>query len=233
MFRLSTQTAERVAAGRMAAGPFRDLADFAARTALPAAVLEALATAGAFGCFGLSRRAALWAAGAAATVREGQLPGTTAGLDPGSVPPLPAMTAAEETRADLWATGTYGTHPVAHIRAELAARRVLTVAAARAGDADRGDADVAVAGLVTHRQQPPTARGVVFLSLEDETGMLNVICPPHVWDRHRRVATTAPALLIYGRIERTGGAVNLVATALRPLRQVPLPGAAIASRDFR
>jgi error-prone DNA polymerase len=62
--------------------------------------------------------------------------------------------------------------------------------------------------------------------------MLNVICPPHVWDRHRRTATTAPALLVYGRIERTGGAVNLVATALRPL-QLPLTGTAIASRDFR
>jgi error-prone DNA polymerase len=226
---LSTQTAERVAAGRAATGPYRDLEDFAVRTGLPAATLEALATAGAFGCFGLSRRAALWAAGAAASVREGQLAGTTAGL---TAPPLPAMTPAEETQADVWATGTYSTHPVAHIRAELAARQVLTVSAARSPEMDAAaDSAVAVAGLVTHRQQPPTARGVVFLSLEDETGMLNVICPPHVWDRHR--ATTAPGLLIYGRIERTGGAVNLVATALRPLRQLPLAGAAIASRDFR
>jgi error-prone DNA polymerase len=216
---LSTQAAGRVAAGR----PYRDLADFAVRTGLPAATLEALATAGAFGCFGLSRRAALWAAGAAASVREGQLAGTTAGLD---APPLPVMTPAEETLADLWATGTYGTHPLAHIRAELAARRVLTASAARSAAADSG---VAVAGLVTHRQRPPTARGVVFISLEDETGMLNVICPPHVWARHRRTATTAPALLICGRIERTGGAVNLVATALRPLRVA----AAVPSRDFR
>ena len=224
---LSTQTAERVAAGRVAEGPYRDLEDFAARTGLPAATLEALATAGAFGCFGLSRRAALWAAGAAASVREGQLAGTTAGL---TAPPLPAMTPAEETLADVWATGTYGTHPVAHIRAELAARRVLTTSSARCTAADSA---VAVAGLVTHRQQPSTARGVVFLSLEDETGMLNVICPPHVWARHRRPgmngAATAPALLIYGRIERTGGAVNLVATALRPLRVA----AAVPSRDFR
>jgi hypothetical protein len=86
---------------------------------------------------------------------------------------------------------------------------------------------VTVAGLVTHRQQPPTARGVVFLSLEDETGMLNVICPPHVWARDRRAlpltGAALPALLVCGRIERTGGAVNLVATALRPLRAVPLP----------
>jgi error-prone DNA polymerase len=81
----------------------------------------------------------------------------------------------------------------------------------------------------------------VFLSLEDETGMVNVICPPQVWERHRRMAVVAPALLVEGRIERAGGAgiaggaggaVNLVATALRPLR-LPLTGAAIASRDFR
>jgi len=221
---LGTQAAERVAAGR----PYRDLEDFAARTGLPAATLEALATAGAFGCFGLSRRAALWAAGAAASVRAGQLPGTTAGLAP---PPLPAMTPAEETLADLWATGTYGTHPVAHIRAALTARGVLTTSSARSADMDTAaDSDVAVAGLVTHRQAPPTARGVVFISLEDETGMLNVICPPHVWARYRRPAATAPALLIHGRIERTGGAVNLVAAALRPLR---VAAAAVASRDFR
>jgi error-prone DNA polymerase len=109
---------------------------------------------------------------------------------------------------------------------------VLTAAATRSA-AD--GADVAVAGLVTHRQRPPTARGVVFISLEDETGMVNVICPPPVWESHQPAATVAPALLIRGRIERTGGAggtggaVNLVASALRPLRVA----AAVASRDFR
>jgi error-prone DNA polymerase len=226
---LSQKTAEPIAVGR----PYRDLEDFATRTRLPAAALEALATAGAFGCFGLSRRAALWAAGAAASLREGRLPGTATGL---TAPPLPTMTPAEETLADLWATGTYGTHPVAHIRAALQARQVLTAEAARSA-AD--GAAVAVAGLVTHRQQPPTARGVVFLSLEDETGMVNVICPPQVWDRHRRMATAAPALLVQGRIERTGsasgtgGAVNLVAVALRPLRVAAITKGAAASRDFR
>jgi error-prone DNA polymerase len=222
---LGRSAAERVAAGR----PYRDLEDFAARTGLSAAALEALATAGAFGCFGLSRRAALWAAGAAASVRPGQLPGTTTGLEPegpGSAPPLPAMTPAEQTLADLWATGTYGTHPVAHIRAALTARQVVTAASLRTA---AEDTLVAVAGLVTHRQRPPTARGVVFISLEDETGMVNVICPPQVWARHRRIATAAPALLIHGRLERTGGAVNLVATALRSLRVT----AGVPSRDFR
>ena len=216
---LGQEAAKRIAAGR----PYPDLEDFATRTGLPGAALEALATAGAFGCFGLSRRAALWAAGAAASLREGQLPGTATGL---TAPPLPAMTPAEETLADLWATSTYGTHPVAHIRAALTARQVLTAETSRlAGDG----AEVAVAGLVTHRQRPPTARGVVFLSLEDETGMVNVICPPQVWERHQPMATVAPALLVWGRIERTGGAVNLLAAALRPLRVA----AAVASRDFR
>ena len=193
---LGTLAAERVAAGR----PYRDLEDFARRTRLPAAALEALATAGAFGCFGLSRRAALWAAGAAASLREGQLPGTATGL---TAPPLPGMTPAEETLADQWATSTYGTHPVAHIRAALDKHQVLTATSVKtAADGARA----AVGGLVTHRQQPPTARGVVFLSLEDETGMVNVICPPQVWERHRRMAVVAPALLVEGRIERAGGA---------------------------
>ncbi|MBV9095643.1 MAG: error-prone DNA polymerase [Streptosporangiaceae bacterium] len=204
---LGSAAAERVAAGR----PYADLADFAARTGLSAGVLEALATAGAFGCFGTGRRAALWAAGAAARHSGGQLPGTVTGL---KAPPLPAMTPAEETLADLWATGSYGTHPVAHLRDALAARQVLTVSAARTAAAG---AQVTVAGLVTHRQRPPTARGVVFLSLEDETGMMNVICPPPVWERHRDTAAAASAVCVRGRVERGGGAVNLVAAALRPL----------------
>src|SRR5690348_3433264 len=239
---LGTPAAERVAAGR----PYRDLEDFASRTRLPAVALEALATAGAFGCFGLSRRAALWAAGAAASLREGQLPGTATGL---TAPPLPGMTPAEETLADLWATSTYGTHPVAHIRTALDARQVLTAAATR--EADDG-AYVAVAGLVTHRQRPSTARGVVFLSLEDETGMVSVICVAPVWERHQPAATVAPALVVRGRVERTGGAggagsasgasgaggaVNLVADTLRPLRvavsMTGTPAGTVASRDFR
>jgi error-prone DNA polymerase len=214
---LGRPAAERAAAGR----PYRDLADFASRAALPADALEALAVAGAFGCFGLSRRAALWAAGPAASLREGQLP---AGLPP--APPLPAMTPAEETQADLWATSTYRVHPVAHLRAWLRARGVLPAGSARQAPAA---AEVTVAGLVTHRQRPPTARGVVFLNLEDETGMLNVICPPQVWEPSRRIATASPALLIRGRIERADGAVNLVAAALHPL---PVT-AVLPSRDFR
>jgi error-prone DNA polymerase len=211
------------AAAVVAGQPYRDLEDFARRTRLPVPALEALATAGAFGCFGISRREALWAAGAAATIRPGQLPGTTPGL---TAPSLPAMTAAEETFADLWATGTYGTHPIDHIRPDLADQGVIGAADLKTA---RPGAIVAVAGLVTHRQQPGTARGVVFLSLEDETGMVNVICPPAVWERHRRLAMEANALMVAGVVESMDGAVSLLATRLRRLRVV----AAARSRDFR
>ena len=136
------------------------------------------------------------------------------------------MTAAEETFADLWATGTYGTHPIAHIRDLLADRGVLPAGDLQA--AQPGSA-VAIGGLVTHRQQPGTARGVVFLSLEDETGMANVICPPQVWERYRKIGIDASALLVFGRVESLDGAVSLLATSLRRLKVV----AAARSRDFR
>ncbi len=168
-----TEPAEEIAAGQ----PYADLEDFARRTRLPARALEALATAGAFGCFGMSRREALWAAGAAATIRPGQLPGTTLGL---TAPPLPAD---DGRRGDL-------RRPVGHRDLRHAPDRAHQAAAGAAGrdraaalKTARAGATVRVAGLVTHRQQPGTARGVVFLSLEDETGMANVICPPQVWQR--------------------------------------------------
>ena len=211
------------AAAIVAGQPYSGFEDFARRTALSAPALEALATAGACGCFGLGRREALWAAGAAATIRPGQLPGTTVGL---VAPPLRAMTASEETFADLWATGTYGTHPIEHIRELLAQRGVAPASSLKTAP---NGAVVVVGGLVTHRQQPGTARGVVFLSLEDETGMANVICPPDVWHRYRRLGMDANALLVSGRVERLDGAVSLLATGLRRLRVV----AAARSRDFR
>ncbi len=216
---LGADTAAVIAAGR----PYAGLEDFARRTRLPAGALEALAAGGAFGCFGVTRREAMWAAGAAAGIRPAQLPGTTPGL---VAPGLPVMTPMEETIADLWATGVFGTHPLQHIRAELEEQGVAAIAALPTVPA--GGA-IVVGGLVTHRQRPPTAGGVVFLSLEDETGMANVICPPQVWERFRRVGAESGAQLIDGRVERNEGATNLVATRLRRLRIAAAP----PSRDFR
>src|SRR5690606_24836376 len=185
---------------------------------------EALATAGAFGCFGLDRREALWAVGALAHDRADQLPGTTPGA---AAPALPAMTAVEQTFADLWATGVSpDSHPVQHVRDRLAEWGAVPAAQLRSIQDGR---TVIVGGLVTHRQRPPTAGGVVFMNIEDETGMVNVICPPGVWERQRRIALESSALLIDGRLERGGGAINLLATRLAPLKVT----GGTRSRDFR
>ena len=86
-----------------------------------------------------------------------------------------------------------------------------------------------MAGVVTHRQRPGTAGGVTFLSIEDETGLLNIICTAGLWQRFRTVARSSPALVVRGRLERADGATNLLAEHLAPL-SLRVPS---ASRDFR
>jgi len=217
--------AERMVAEREEGGPFRDLRDLARRVGLSTAQLEGLATAGATEGLGAGRREALWAAGALGQEGPGTLPGVSVGVD---APTLPGMTPVETDVADAWATGiTPGsTSPLEHVREGLEKAGVLTVAGVCATEPGRR---VAVGGVVTHRQRPGTAGGVTFLSLEDETGLLNVICTAGLWRRFRTVARGAPAMVVRGRVEKADGAVNLLAEHLAPLR---LP-VATRSRDFR
>jgi error-prone DNA polymerase len=250
---IGDELAGRIVDERAAAGPFADLADLARRVRLTSPQAEALATAGALGCFrgrrrrrdarrpgdrrnALTRREALWAAGVVAEVRPEHLPGTAVGLD---APALPGMTPAELTIADVWATGVSpDSHPMQHLREKLdrlgAVRIDRLDAVARHHRPPPTDPDipprVLVGGLVTHRQRPATARGVTFLNLEDESGMLNVTCSEGLWARHRTVAVGSAALLVRGRLERSPeGVLNLVADRLQRL---PLT-VAVRSRDFR
>ncbi len=212
--------AERIAAGR----PYDSMEDLVRRGGAGRAQVEALATAGAFGCLGLGRREALWAAGPAAEGTDDRLPGTVVG---GRAPELPGMSPFELGMADLWATGLSGdSFPTQFVRDQLDAIGVVTAAGLAAVPAGRM---VLVGGLVTHRQRPSTAKGVTFVNLEDETGLVNVICSPAVWARHRRVARTARALLVRGRLERAEGVTNVIAAELRPL-DLAVP---TRSRDFR
>jgi error-prone DNA polymerase len=221
---LGDDVAQRIEDERHAHGPYRDMTDLARRARLTTAHLEALATADAFACFGLSRRQALWAAGAAAQDRDGRIPGTTPGIE---APMLPGMDAVDELVADVWATGlSPDTHPVAFARDHLDRLGALSVSAL---DEVPDKTRVLVGGLVTHRQRPATASGVTFINLEDETGMLNVTCSPGLWARYRRTARTSTALLVRGMLERADGVINLNADRLTPLT-VPVRS---ASRDFR
>ncbi|WP_322938660.1 error-prone DNA polymerase [Nocardioides bizhenqiangii] len=227
---IGSELADRIVAEREAA-PYTDITDLSRRAGLTSAQLESLATAGAFDGFGLDRRQALWMSGYAET--DGQLPGTTPAPPP---PTLPVMSDEELTLADLWATKiSPERHPIEHLRPDLEAAGILPIAALWQTDSGRR---VRVAGLITHRQRPGTAMGITFLNLEDETGMLNVICSQGVMRAHRQAARHRVAVIIRGKLERSDGVVNLVADQVVSL-DVLVPGAGSAlqvrqtSRDFR
>jgi error-prone DNA polymerase len=142
-------------------------------------------------------------------------------------PALPGMDDRETAQADLWATGIapHG-HPTRFVRDEL--DRLGVVPAADLG-ARPHESRVLIGGVVTHRQRPATAGGTTFLSIEDETGLVNVVVSKGCWVRHRRLVETAPALLIRGRLETAENVVNVGAETVSLL---PL-AANVKSRDFR
>ena len=222
---IATPLAERIVAEREANGPFRDLRDLVRRTGAGTAQLEALATAGAFECLGITRREGIWLAGDAAQNRAEYLEGTLVSVQP---PLFGDQTSYDILAADLWATGvSTDDHPLTHYRSQLDARGVLTSAGLRTHETGRR---VEVAGLVTHRQRPATASGITFLNLEDEHGLVNVICSAGVWGRYRRVLRDSPALIARGLLERSEeGVTNLLADAFEDLRV----GVEHRSRDFR
>jgi error-prone DNA polymerase len=200
--------------------------------------LESLATAGALAGVGSGdrdRRSQLWAAGPIAHATLDRLPGLVVGDD---APPLPELSALDEAEADLWATGlTVGPTAVELARPKLRALGVIP-AAQLLDLPDEHDPSgreigprVLVAGVVTHRQRPESAGGAVFLNLEDETGLVNVICSRGAWVRWRQVARSSPALLVRGRLERLDGSVSVTAETFTrlDLGELDLP----PSRDFR
>jgi error-prone DNA polymerase len=239
---IGSETAERIAAGQ----PWSGMEDLVRRAGASRAQLEALATAGALddlpsatngnGPAGNgrsagngkpatgNRRSLVWAAGAAAQATPGRLPGMVTGAES---PPLPTATPWEDVADDLWALGmTPDVTAMELARPELSRQGV--VPSGDLGTVPSGDR-VTVGGVVTHRQHPESAHGAVFLNLEDETGMVNVICSRGAWVRWRSVARFSPALMVRGRLERGDGAVNLVAERIEPLELGPVP----PSRDFR
>ncbi|MFC9998555.1 error-prone DNA polymerase [Nocardia sp. NPDC127526] len=220
---IGAELAEQIVAAR-AAGPYRSFLDLTGRVELTVPQAESLATAGALGSLGITRRQALWAAGAAAGERPDRIPGTGAATD---APALPGMSELELAAADVWATGVSPTsYPTEFLRDRLDALGV--VPAAHLLDI-RDGTRVLVGGAVTHRQRPATAGGVTFLNLEDETGMVNVVCSIGLWARYRRLAQSAPALLVRGRVQNAEGAVTIVADHLQRM-DLRIEG---RSRDFR
>ncbi|MDQ4031500.1 MAG: error-prone DNA polymerase [Actinomycetota bacterium] len=221
---VSQSLASRLVEERKTHGPYRSIADVAHRVGLTTAQAEALATGGAFDRLAPYRRQALWSAGAVAAERPDRLPGTAVGV---VAPTLPGMSELELAAADVWATGVSpNSFPTQFLRADLAGLGVVPAAELQLRqDGQR----VMVAGAVTHRQRPATAGGVTFLNLEDETGMVNVICSPGFWVRYRTVVQACPALLLRGRLQIAEGVINVLAEHATALNMRVRSN----SRDFR
>src|SRR6476659_9943739 len=214
---------------REQSGAYEGLAALVSRSGTGRDGLERLAWAGALddllradGSGATSgRRQALWRLGAAAGGR--QLPAGTQlslPLEPPGAPELPALGRWETVLADYGSTGmTLGDHPMALLREELGPKVVLAVDLERRDDGRASE----VAGLVVARQRPATAKGVVFMLLEDETGTINLVVPPPVFQHFRGVVRTAPLVRAKGRLERRQGAINVVVSEVRPLERPDLP----------
>jgi error-prone DNA polymerase len=226
----------------LAGEPPRTLAEFARRTELPRIGLERLAAIGALRAFAPSRRDAVWAVqalelGEADLLTAVPTPpedadgdaGGAADVRAGALPPLVPMDQADRLAADFGSLGlSVETHPVALWRPRLKRLAVLrAVEVARAPDG----AHVKVAGLAIVRQRPGTAKGMVFITLEDETGLVNLVLTPQVFARFRE-ARDEVLLLCEGRIEREGDVVNVRVTKLEALAaRAEVSGAPV--REFR
>ena len=207
-----------------ALGAFESMADFSARVNPNRRELDLLAYAGAFASFGMTRRDAIWQA--AAVERE---PGSLlAKVEPRATPTrLPAMSAIEETTADYAATGlTTRPHLMTFLREKLRARGVLS--AEELPRAKHGSW-VKTAGVVIVRQRPGTAKGFVFITLEDETGISNLILMPGLFQQHRALLRTAKILYAEGVLQTVDGVTAIKASRFRALQP---PGALPASHDF-
>jgi error-prone DNA polymerase len=221
---LSEAGATRLVAAR-GEHAFASVADLAHRAKLDRRDLEALADAGALAALAGHRHDAVWSVAGVE-----RLPGLIAGSTfHEQEPNLPAPTEGEDVTADYRRLRlTLGRHPVALLRPRLAAQRLLTAEAIRALPHGRL---ARTAGLVIGRQRPDTASGVVFVTLEDETGATNVIVWRDLGDKQRRELLGARLMAVYGKVEREGEVVHLLAARLVDLTPM-LGGLETRSRDF-
>jgi error-prone DNA polymerase len=212
---------EALVAERERGGPYRGIAELASRCGPGLPSLERLAWAGALDAIPVEgdgeRRGALWRVGVAATGRAAR-DGTQLALplEPPEPPVLEPLGEWGELIADYRSTGlTLGEHPMKLMRPGLGSELL------RSTDLERLDdgATVEVGGMVVARQRPGTAKGIVFMLLEDERGTVNLIVPPPVYDRHRSLVRSAAMLRARGRLERREGTTNVLVATVAELER--------------
>ena len=207
-------------------GKFRSLHDLARRLNMGRPLLARLAAADAFNSLGLNRRTALWQ-----VLALGEELPLFAELDEDHEPaPLFAeMPMDRQVRADYETTGlSLKAHPIGLLREELSKLNV-TPASGLTNVPDK--AAVTVAGMVLVRQQPSTSKGTIFMTLEDDTGAINLVIWPHIWKRFRPLVRSAVAVLAQGKIERVSRVIHIMPQKMDDLSK-SLRGLMTKSRDF-
>jgi error-prone DNA polymerase len=226
---------EALVAERERGGAYRGIADLASRSGAGLASLERLAWAGALDEIpagsGDERRQALWRVGVSGRGRAGR-GGTQLALplEPPEPPELEPLGEWGKLIADYRSTGVaLGKHPMELLRPGLDRSIRSSSELARIADG----ATVEVAGMVVVRQRPETAKGIVFMLFEDERGVVNLIVPPPVYDRHRALVRAAPLLAARGRLERREGVVNVLVAEVWALEPAEICDSAPAPADHR
>ncbi len=212
-------------------GPFNSIQALWRASGASVGALQRLAAADAFGSMGLDRRGALWSV---QPLRDTPLPlfEQADAPDEEGGDALPETDARARVLHDYGSTGlSLKAHPVSFIRAELDRRGVTPAAELRSDRLCPQGRRVSVAGVVLVRQRPGTASGVVFITLEDETGIANLVVWPKVYERFRRVVRLSRCLLVRGRVEREGEVVHVHADQIEGIDTM-LGGLAGSSRDF-
>ena len=225
---LSHRDVQRLIEARVA--PFQSMADLAQRAKLGRSTLEKLASADAFQSLSIDRRNALWQAlGEPASTSKMPLFGDQM-IALTRQSKLPSLTEQEEVFADYHATGlTLRQHPMSFVRSELSRRGVVSAESLQECETNHS---VKVAGIVLLRQRPSTAKGITFVTLEDETGSMNAILKRAIWKRYERIATSSQAWVVRGKVERHHDVVHIVVRSLESL-VVDSEHLLQSSRDFR
>ena len=226
---LSSSIASELTIERQSNGQYHSMEDLVSRTGLGKSTLAKLADADAFKSLQVDRRAAVWhSLGQDHTPDQQPL---FADIDESEQTPsaLIPMTPMEEVHADYDMTGlSLRAHPISFVRDELQARRCVPACAL---DDLRDGRHVRVAGLILLRQRPSTAKGIVFATMEDETGSINLVIFNAVWERFFRVARTSNAWLVDGKLENRQGVIHVIAGRITDLSE-QVTGLALSSRDF-
>jgi error-prone DNA polymerase len=216
---------EALVAERERGGPYGGIAELASRSGAGLASLERLAWAGALDGIPIGetgdRRQALWRVGVGANAKGGR-GGTQLALpiEPPQPPPLQPLGDWGTLIADYRSTGmVLGKHPMALLRPGLGPELSRSTDLKRIDDGRT----VEVAGMVVARQRPETAKGIVFMLIEDERGTVNLIVTPAVYDRHRSLVRAAPMIRARGRLERREGTINVLVSELCPLERTESP----------